>query len=93
MVEIRQGFPTLSDPSKEFEKLIIARKIRHARNPVMRWMVDNAVKREDPAGNIKPDKAKAKGKIDGVSAEVNALCRAILYQTSVYTGERGLLSL
>jgi phage terminase large subunit-like protein len=31
----------------------------------------------DPAGNIKLDKEKSTGKIDGVSALVNALARAI----------------
>jgi phage terminase large subunit-like protein len=85
--------PSFTDPSKEFEKLIIARRVRHGRNPVMRWMVDNAVAKTDASGNIKPDKAKAKGKIDGVSALVDALARSMKQEGSVYTPERGFLSL
>jgi phage terminase large subunit-like protein len=93
MVEIQQIMSKLTDPSKELEKLIIARKIRHARNPVMAWMVDNAVARADAAGNIMPHKGKAKGKIDGVSALVDALARSMKQEGSVYTPERGFLSL
>lgn len=77
MVEMRQGLLTLSDPSKEFEKLIVAGRIRHGGNPIMKWMVANTAKREDANGNIAPDKRTSGGKIDGVSAAINALGRAI----------------
>jgi phage terminase large subunit-like protein len=40
---------------------------------VLRWMAANCAKSEDPAGNIKPDKAKSKEKIDGIVATVMAL--------------------
>jgi len=33
--------------------------------PVLRWMMDNIFIRSDPAGNIKADKEKSTGKIDG----------------------------
>jgi phage terminase large subunit-like protein len=57
------------------EARILGLKIRHGGNPVLTWMVGNAVARVDPAGNIKPDKAKATGKIDGVVATIMALAR------------------
>ena len=78
MVEVRQGFQSLSEPSKEFERLIVAGQLRHNDNPVMRWMVNNLAIREDPAGNIKPDKEKSSEKIDGPVAAIMALSRAVV---------------
>jgi phage terminase large subunit-like protein len=76
VVDTRQGFKTLSEPSKEFEARIMARQVHTGGNPVMDWMVGNAVVRSDPNGNIAPDKAKASDKIDGVVATIMALSRA-----------------
>ncbi len=39
--------------------------------------MDNIYIRSDPAGNIKPDKAKSTEKIDGTVAAIMALDRAI----------------
>jgi phage terminase large subunit-like protein len=94
LVEMRQGMKTLSEPSKEFEKLVMDKKLRHYDNPVMRWMVDNAAIRRDANDNIAPDKRSAVGKIDGLVAGIMALGRAILeppLQTSVYES-RGVLA-
>jgi hypothetical protein len=88
MLEFRQGFVTMSEPSKDFEARVVARKIRHGGNPVLAWNVGNAVIRKDPAGNIKPDKEKAKDKIDGVIAAIMAIGRAVMKEESVYSGER-----
>jgi phage terminase large subunit-like protein len=93
MVETRQGFASLSEPSKAFEARIVSRKLRHGGNPVLTWNVGNAVVRKDPAGNIKPDKEKATDKIDGVLAAIMACGRAVMQEGSVYTPERGFLSL
>lgn len=35
----------------------------HGGNPVLKWMAQNVVMRQDPAGNIKPDKEKSTEKI------------------------------
>jgi phage terminase large subunit-like protein len=75
MVECRQGYKTLSEPSKDFQAKILGRKVRTGGNPLMRWMVSNACISKDPAGNIKPDKEKAVDKIDGVVASIMALSR------------------
>ena len=77
MIEVRQGYQTLSEPTKEMARLIKAKKVRHGGNPVLRWMADNMVVRTDPAGNIKPDKEKSKKKIDGIAALVMALSLAL----------------
>jgi phage terminase large subunit-like protein len=70
---LRQGFASLSGPTKELERLIVSGQLRHAGNPVLRWMASNAVVTKDPAGNIKLDKAKSRNKIDGMAALVNAI--------------------
>lgn len=92
MVPMRQGMATLSEPCKEFERLIVARKVRHGGHPVMRWMVANVSTRTDANGNIAPDKEHSTGKIDGVVSTVLALGRAVLVtpKSSVYE-TRGLV--
>lgn len=78
LVEVRQGFRSLSEPSKTLETLVMNRKLTHGDNPVARWMVDNAVVRHDANGNIAPDKRSAAGKIDGVVAAIMAIARVLL---------------
>lgn len=94
MVEARQGYKTLSEPSKDLEARVVGKKVRHANNPVLRFCVSNAVVTRDPAGNIKPDKEKASDRIDGVVATVMAMSRLIVAPSSatVYAN-RGFLSL
>jgi phage terminase large subunit-like protein len=80
MVEVRQGYRTLSEPSKKFEELVVSRKWRHGGHPILRWNVANVSTREDPNGNIAPEKPKQHSglRIDGVSAAITALSRAIV---------------
>lgn len=70
---IRQGFLPLSAPTKELERLILGRKIRHGGHPILRWMVSNAVAVRDEAGSVKLSKKKARKPIDGMAAAVNAV--------------------
>jgi len=93
-VPFRQGFASLSEPSKLFEKLILGKKIRHGKNPVLRWMVSNVAIEIDPAGNIKPSKKRSTERIDGVIGCIMALGRATLPDEngpSVYR-KRGLIT-
>lgn len=73
VVEVRQGFPTLTGPSKHLEKLVAEGKVRHNGNPVLRWCISNMVIELDAAGNIKPSKSKSTERIDGGAALVDAL--------------------
>lgn len=68
-----QGYGSMSAPSKEFEKMVLAGKIEHFGNPVLRWMLASTAIQTDPAGNIKPDKRKSSQKIDGIVASIMAL--------------------
>ena len=45
---------------------------------MLRWNASNVAVRQDPAGNIKPDKERSSERIDGISALVNALGRALV---------------
>jgi phage terminase large subunit-like protein len=77
-VPFGQGFASMSAPTKEFEKLIIGKLIMHNGNQVARWMMGNVSVRQDPAGNLKPDKSKSSEKIDGIVAAIMALGRAMV---------------
>ena len=95
VVPIGQGYRDMSPPTKAFYELLMKGEIIHGGNPVMRWMAGNVVVETDPAGNIKPTKAKSAEKIDGIVAAIMALDRCIRnagQQGSVYDDpERGLL--
>lgn len=74
MVEWGQGFIAMSQPTKDFERLVIEERLNHLDNPMLSWNADNASVTQDVAGNIKlvkPDWGSAK-KIDGVIASVMA---------------------
>ncbi len=77
MVQFGQGFASMSAPMKELERLYLSGLIAHGGNPLLRWMASNLVATQDPAGNIKPDRAESRSKIDGMVATVMALGRAI----------------
>ena len=90
-----QGFKSMSGPTRELEKLVLEGKLHHSGNAVLRWMVSNVAVRQDPAGNMKPDKQKSYERIDGVVALVMALGRAIVQpegSASVYE-TRGILTI
>jgi phage terminase large subunit-like protein len=76
IVPFGQGYASMSAPTKELMNLVLGGKIRHGGHPVLRWNADNMVVTQDPAGNLKPDKARATQKIDGCVALVMAIDRA-----------------
>lgn len=92
VVPFGQGYASMSPPTKELLNLVLSKQIDHGGNPVLRWMADNMVVKQDPAGNIKPDKSKSTEKIDGMVALIMAIDRATrqMNSGSVYN-RRGLL--
>ena len=87
MVDMGQGYASMSAPTKELLKLVISKKLRHGGHQVLRWMADNLVVRSDAQGNQKPDKEKSRQKIDGIVAAIMGLDRATRHveaQRSVY---------
>jgi phage terminase large subunit-like protein len=77
LIQMGQGFATMSGPTKEFLRLVAGGLYRHGGNPLIRWQAENLITRTDPSGNIKPDKAKSADKIDSIVAAVMALDRAL----------------
>lgn len=74
-VAVRQGYLTLSAPSKEFERRVQSGLIQHPGNLVLDWQVGHCEVKPDANQNIVPKKPDPKsGKtIDGVAAAVNGM--------------------
>ena len=77
LIQTGQGFATMSAPTKELLRLVAAGWYRHGGSPLIRWQAGNLVTRVDPAGNLKPDKARSPDKIDSIVASIMALDRAL----------------
>lgn len=86
-----QGFASMSAPSKELERLVLAHLLAHGGNPVARAMARVVSVETDAVGNIKPVKTieietgRRKGRVtrrrqarrvDGIIAAIMALGRA-----------------
>lgn len=67
-VEFGQGFVSMSPALRELESLLLARKLRHGRHPILTMCAMNAIVVKDPAENRKFTKGKATGRIDGMVA-------------------------
>lgn len=78
MVKVPQNVQQLSEPMKQFERLILAGQLAHDHSPVTNWMMGNVTAKADARGNIYPNKQSQDGesKIDGVLALLNAGARA-----------------
>lgn len=73
MVKVRQGFATMSPPTKRFATLTIEGKFRAGENPLLRWSIGNLAVATDAAGNLKPDKARTSHRIDPPVSGIIAL--------------------
>ena len=93
MVQHRQGFVSMNEPTKMLERLIVGRQIMHDGNPILRWMVNNVAIKTDPAGNIKPDKSKSRERIDGVVALIMGLSECMTPESRSVYEDRGLIVL
>lgn len=94
VVTMRQGFATISAPTKRTEAMILSGELRHDGDPVLRWCLNNAAAKMDDAENVKLVKGKSRGRIDGAIALIEAIGLTMLGEPeptkSVY-GERGLV--
>lgn len=71
--KVRQGFATLSAPSKSLESAIVSKRLRHDGHAVLRWNIANMSVESDAAGNIKPSKELSTERIDGGYALIMAI--------------------
>jgi len=74
-VPMRQGFASLSAPTKSLEKAILSKALRHDGHPVLRWNISNIATESDATGNIKLSKKVSTERIDGAAALVMAVDR------------------
>jgi phage terminase large subunit-like protein len=82
LVEVRQGYGSLSAPLKEIKRLVMMGRpdrpmFRHGGHPVARWMLGNLAVGTDDNGNVKPDRKRSADKIDGIAASTIAMQRAM----------------
>ncbi len=77
MVEVPHQVRHLSDPMKELEAMVKAKRLAHGNCPVLTWMISNVVAKRDGKDNIYPMKEVPENKIDGAVALIMAVSRAI----------------
>jgi len=73
--EFIQGSRSYSQPTKELQALLLARRIDHGDNPVLRVHASNLKVKYDTNLNEMPHKAHSTGRIDGMCALIMALGR------------------
>lgn len=79
-VEIRQGYATLSEPSKKILELVASGKFHHGGHPILRWNASCLSTKEsnDNLMFAKPERQKDTSRIDGMTAADDAMARAML---------------
>lgn len=77
MVEVGQGFRTMSEPMKELDALIRAGKVEHCGNACMAWNLANTQARMIGGDHVRPVKQRVEEKNDGVVAAIMAMNRWI----------------
>lgn len=76
MVEFKQTFAHMSEPTKNLEVMVKKKSIAHLAHPVLRWCINNLVTKQNDNGDIRPVKSKKTEKIDGAVALIMAIGRA-----------------
>lgn len=76
VVECQQRPPILSPYYVELQRLILARKLRHGGNPVLRWCVSNAAVKTFDTGLIYISKSRSVEAVDALVACAMATGRA-----------------
>lgn len=87
LVQMPQEVRFISPAMKELEVLVTAKRLKHASNFVMNWMMSNVIAKIDAKDNIYPRKARFENKIDGPLCLVMAIGRG-----SLNTQEEGEVS-
>jgi phage terminase large subunit-like protein len=96
MLEFGQGTQSMSQPTKEFERLVLSRKLLHDGNPALAWCVGNVALEVSGTELVKPHKGRSTGRIDMAIAGIMALAAAMngaRKAPSVYEDREFLMSL
>lgn len=73
LTQYPQNLGNFNKPTRELERLILSGKTVIENNEITRFCFQNVVLKSDYNGNVKPNKAVDKKKIDGVIAMIQAL--------------------
>ena len=96
-VEIRQGFTSLSEPTKKFRELTLQGRLVHDGSPLLTWCLNNAIELTAEGQLIKLSKKHKDDtqRIDLAAAIINALFRALLTEKPdcPYNESRGIILL
>jgi phage terminase large subunit-like protein len=88
LVEFVPGVKSYAPACDAFERAVIAGRMQHNGNPLLRWQAGNVVVEIDAAGNRKPSKAKSLDRIDGIVTAIMACSIAATDEgTNVYRGD------
>lgn len=93
VVKYPQSYANMSPAAKDFERGIINGSLLHTESPVLRWCADNVEIMTDKSGNIKPVKAAADQKIDGIIASIMAYDLCLKNTTYSVYEDRGIISI
>ena len=72
MIEVGQGFASMSAPMKMMQRKLIQKRYAHGGNPLLRWCASNVAAAVDAAGNVKPDKSRSAHRIDPIAGLIMA---------------------
>lgn len=87
-VPFGQGYMSMSPALRQFEAILLSRRMRHGDHPVLTMCAANAIVQSDPAGNRKLAKDKSTGRIDGMVALTMAVAVASDEDTQGYVTGR-----
>lgn len=78
-VQFRQSNANFWGPTQDFERLVLAGRMRHSGHPVLAWQIGHAEVKEDNQGNKRVVKPRNKPhlKVDGVVAGIMATARSV----------------
>jgi phage terminase large subunit-like protein len=91
LVQVPQRFAMLSEPTKASQVLILRRRVRHDRNPAMRWMIGNAKPRIDDRENVMLCKKRSRGRIDGAQAWQTAMNQVKVLMKKKFSAGSGIV--
>jgi phage terminase large subunit-like protein len=72
VIEFRQRFLDMNQPTKDFELDVLSGRIVHEGNPMLAWSFDNVHLLRDNEGNIRPSKKHSSEAIDPAVASIMA---------------------
>lgn len=72
MTPFGQGYGSMSPAVEKFEEMLLNGQLAHPSHPILNWCATNAIVTSDDAGNRKPSKSKATGRVDLIVAAIMA---------------------